>query len=96
MTIGVCEAGGVQMMTTSMSDRIRRSRFYRIRDPFLGWGSRTTGGVELISVDSRHMDLLREPYVHRLAEKLADSLGRVGSRSGDYGSERVRDLIDGT
>jgi len=76
--------------------KIPKQPFYRIRDPFLGWGSRTTGGVELISVDSRHMDLLREPYVHRLAEKLADSLGRVGSRSGDYGSERVRDLIDGT
>jgi len=60
-------------------------RFYYVSDPLLGWGTRTTGGVELQLVDSSHRSFLREPYVRRLAERLADSLGRANSTTEDNG-----------
>lgn len=51
--------------------------FYYINDPLLGWGTRTTGAVEVKVIRSRHLMLLREPYVRALAPALLESLERA-------------------
>jgi thioesterase domain-containing protein/acyl carrier protein len=40
------------------------------RDPQLGWGAYAAGGVEVHRIPGRHLDIIREPYVRVLAEKL--------------------------
>jgi len=40
------------------------------RDPQLGWGAYADGGVEVHRIPGRHLDIIREPYVRVLAEKL--------------------------
>jgi thioesterase domain-containing protein len=68
-------------------------RFYYVTDPLLGWGTRTTGGVEVRLVDARHRQLLREPDVRRLAEKLADSLDDAVSRAEEHGRKKISQLV---
>jgi thioesterase domain-containing protein/acyl carrier protein len=75
--------------------KVPKQPFYYVDDPLLGWGTRTTGGVELQLVDTGHRYLLREPHAFRLAEKLADSLGHASSRAGDYGRRGTSELVDG-
>jgi thioesterase domain-containing protein len=50
--------------------------YYYIRDPQMGWGERTLGGVEVCEIDCGHVEMLREPYVGIVAEKIA---GRMAS-----------------
>jgi thioesterase domain-containing protein len=62
----------------------KRSRqpYYRIRDPYLGWGKRALGGVDLHLVSApSHRDILREPYVAELANIILDWLAEL-PRSG--------------
>ena len=40
------------------------------QDPQLGWGAYADGGVEVHCIPGRHLDIIREPYVRVLAEKL--------------------------
>ncbi|MCS7304739.1 MAG: amino acid adenylation domain-containing protein [Thermoguttaceae bacterium] len=40
------------------------------QDPYLGWSPYAAGGVEVHRIPGRHLDLIREPYVRVLAEKL--------------------------
>ena len=47
-------------------------------DDMLGWGSLAAQGVEVHDVPSNHFNLLREPAVKVLAEKLRSCLGRDG------------------
>jgi amino acid adenylation domain-containing protein len=51
--------------------------FYYVRDPMLGWGSRTTGGVEVRETPGRHNFMLREPYVQAVAKELGLKLKEV-------------------
>jgi thioesterase domain-containing protein/acyl carrier protein len=54
--------------------------YYYVRDPLMGWGTRSTGKVELQVIEAHtkeHILLFREPYVYELAEKLADCLRRA-------------------
>jgi thioesterase domain-containing protein len=44
------------------------------RDPRLFWGRLTSEGVEVIMVPASHKDILVEPNVHVLAEKLRAAL----------------------
>jgi len=46
-------------------------------DGLLGWGGLATGGIEVQDVTGAHLDMLSEPNVRILAEKLRDCLGRV-------------------
>jgi aspartate racemase len=39
-------------------------------DELLGWGGLAAGGVELQNINSTHFDILREPAVIELAQKL--------------------------
>ncbi len=53
-----------------------------VRDPLMGWGTRTTAEIELRAINpspKRHVLLFREPYVRQLAELVRESLDRVES-----------------
>jgi thioesterase domain-containing protein len=53
----------------------RRSQ--RPRDPLLGWGPLSVGGVEIYEVAGTHLTLVFEPHARTLAEKLAQCLDRA-------------------
>jgi amino acid adenylation domain-containing protein len=55
--------------------------FYYVKDPQMGWGARTTSGVEIHEIDFDHLYLLREPHVGVLGEKLAACIERASSQS---------------
>jgi thioesterase domain-containing protein/acyl carrier protein len=46
-------------------------------DDLLGWGGLVSGGIEVQDVTGRHLDMLIEPNVRVLAEKLRTCLDRV-------------------
>jgi thioesterase domain-containing protein len=50
--------------------RVARQPFWRVRSDNLGWGGRTTEGVEVHEIPGSHESLLRDPNVCILAEKL--------------------------
>jgi amino acid adenylation domain-containing protein len=53
--------------------------FYYIEDPQMGWGKRTTTGVEIHEVDFSHAEILREPHVCIFGEQLAACVARVSA-----------------
>jgi thioesterase domain-containing protein len=58
--------------------------YYYVNDPHMGWGARTTGNVELQLIEvntGKHIQLLREPHVIQVAQKLAESLHRARMRN---------------
>jgi glutathione S-transferase len=57
--------------------RAAKQPYWRIRDPELGWGSRTTGGVVVYPIDGEHRTILREPFVASFGRQLSICLGRV-------------------
>jgi thioesterase domain-containing protein len=58
--------------------------FYFAKDPQMGWGARTSS-VEIHQIDFDHLNLLREPHVATLGEKLAARIKRETSRIGRSG-----------
>ena len=70
--------------------------YYYVRDPFMGWGGRTTGAVEVQLIESSHRFLLREPYVQELAQKLKQHLERARTGQGQHqGPLRAQKAIAG-
>lgn len=63
--------------------------YYHNRDRQMGWGARSTGGVEVVAVDSPHEEMLREPYVRTIGAKVRDALRNVDSRAGDGAAQRT-------
>jgi amino acid adenylation domain-containing protein len=62
----------------------RKQPYFYVRDPLLGWGTRTTAGVELHVIDpypDQHVLIFREPYVAQLARQLLDCLERARETS---------------
>jgi thioesterase domain-containing protein len=58
--------------------KIPKQPFYYHSDELLGWGPRTTSGVDIeIIPHGRHRLLLREPYVRELAAALSNVLERL-------------------
>jgi len=51
--------------------------FYYIDDAQMGWGARTSGGVQIHNVDFPHMQILREPHVRIFGKELADTIKRI-------------------
>ncbi len=43
---------------------------YQVKDPFFGWGKRSTNGVELYDIPGGHSSMLQEPNVQIMAEKM--------------------------
>ncbi len=56
--------------------------YYYVKDPLMGWGARTTSGVEVHEINFDHLYLLREPHVRVLGEKLAACIQRASVRNG--------------
>jgi thioesterase domain-containing protein len=54
-------------------------------DPTLGWGEWASGGVEAHVVPGSHVNLMYEPHVEVLAEKLTACLNRVQSAEAGKG-----------
>jgi hypothetical protein len=62
--------------------KIPKQPFYYRPDPLLGWGDRTTAGVDTLLVPhGKHTLLLREPYVRELATALSTALNRISNNS---------------
>jgi amino acid adenylation domain-containing protein len=62
--------------------KVPKQPFYYYGDPLLGWGSRTASGVVThIIPNGKHRFLLREPYVHYLANTLAQALRELHSKN---------------
>jgi len=65
--------------------------YFYVRDPLMGWGTRSTVEVELHVVNSHHGFFMREPYVQELAQKLSECLRRSRSEvSHHYGTKGGR------
>ncbi len=55
--------------------------FYYMKDPEMGWGARSEGGVEIHQIPFNHLELLREPHVRTLGQELAACIERVSQRT---------------
>jgi amino acid adenylation domain-containing protein len=62
--------------------KIKRQPYYYIRDPHMGWASRTNRGVEVHNIRAKHLQMLREPWVRNLGRALGDSLRRAQESNG--------------
>jgi len=51
--------------------------FYYVRDAQMGWGRRSTGGVEICTVNCEHYEFLRQPYVTLVSEKLSSRMNEI-------------------
>ena len=57
--------------------KIKRQPYYYVRDPLMGWASRTNNGVEIHNIRAKHLQMLREPWVRNLGQALGESLRRA-------------------
>jgi hypothetical protein len=57
--------------------KIPRQPFYYVRDPLMGWASRTTSTVEVEHIQAKHLLMLRKPWVRNLAHALSARLRRA-------------------
>ena len=48
--------------------------YYYVRDPQMGWGARAMGGVDVQVLPIRHAEMLHEPNVRILGERLAECI----------------------
>jgi thioesterase domain-containing protein len=58
-----------------------RQPYYYVRDPEMGWGKRSTGGVEICEVNCGHYELLRLPHVQMIGQRLSHRLREINQRS---------------
>ncbi len=63
--------------------RATKQPYWRIRDPKLGWGSRTKGGVEICSIDSEHQKIMEAPALAEIGRQLTTYLRRLERRPDD-------------
>jgi amino acid adenylation domain-containing protein len=61
----------------------KRSRqpYYYIRDAEMGWGARSVSGVEICEMNCGHIEVLREPHVRLVAQKLSARLKEINTRA---------------
>jgi thioesterase domain-containing protein/acyl carrier protein len=65
--------------------RPRQPYFYD-RDPEMGWGARSMGGVEICEIDCGHVEMLREPHVRIVSQELKNRLQSITLRDDELGS----------
>jgi len=58
-----------------------RQPYFYVKDREMGWGARSKGGVEICLINAAHEEMLREPAVRTIAEKLRDTLRHLKGRS---------------
>jgi thioesterase domain-containing protein len=54
-----------------------RQPYFYIRDPQMGWGARSMGGVTICEVKCGHVEMLREPHVRSIGQTLGNRLKRI-------------------
>jgi thioesterase domain-containing protein len=54
-----------------------RQPYFYIRDPHMGWGARTRSGVEICELKSGHTEMLREPHVRIVGERISSFLEKA-------------------
>ena len=52
----------------------RKQPLFYVNDPCMGWAARTAGKVKTYAIVARHLQMLREPYVQDVAQKLSQCL----------------------
>jgi len=57
-----------------------RQPFLYVRDPEMGWGKRSTGGVEICNVNCGHFEFLRQPHVSLVAQRLSARLDEINQQ----------------
>jgi thioesterase domain-containing protein len=62
--------------------RPRQPYYYHLRDPQMGWGARSLGGVEIVEIGCGHFEMLREPYVRVVSQELKNRLLAITPRDG--------------
>ena len=55
--------------------------FYYVRDPKMGWGARTAGGVEICELRCGHYEVLRQPYAGDIAQRLSARLAEINEQT---------------
>jgi len=66
-----------------------RQPYVRLRDPKMGWGARSLGGVEICEIKCGHFEMLREPHVGIVSQRLSDQLQAIMMRSVGLGAPSV-------
>jgi len=54
-----------------------RQPFFYVRDPQMGWGSRSMGGVETCELKCGHYEMLRDPHVRLVGQTLGNRLQAI-------------------
>jgi thioesterase domain-containing protein len=54
-----------------------RQPFFYVRDPQMGWGSRSIGNVETCELKCGHYEMLREPHVGLIGQTLGNRLQAI-------------------
>jgi amino acid adenylation domain-containing protein len=57
-----------------------RQPYYYIHDRQMGWGTRSEGGVEICEINCEHVEVLRQPHIQIIGQKLASRLQRIRDR----------------
>lgn len=58
-----------------------RQPFYYVRDAEMGWGARSASGVEICEMNCGHVEVLREPHVRLVAQRLSARLKDIKNRA---------------
>ena len=58
-----------------------RQPFFYVRDPEMGWGKRSTSGVEICDVNCGHFEFLRQPHVSLVAQRLSSKLDEINRQA---------------
>jgi thioesterase domain-containing protein len=51
--------------------------YFYIRDQKMGWGARSAGGVEICEIHCEHFEILRQPNVQLIAQRLSERLRQL-------------------
>ncbi|HET7209897.1 MAG TPA: condensation domain-containing protein [Terriglobales bacterium] len=71
-----------------------RQPYYYVRDPNMGWGERSRGGVQTCEINCGHIEILREPHIRVVGQRLAARLHELRCRlsSKEEGSLPIGEL----
>lgn len=65
-----------------------RQPYYYVRDPEMGWGERSTGGVQICEVKCGHYEMLRLPHVRVIGKNLSRRLREINARYAESTASR--------
>jgi thioesterase domain-containing protein len=68
-----------------------RQPYYYARYPEMGWAARSLGGVEICEIECGHVEMLREPHVRIVSQRLKDRLRTIMLGDGESRSAPSRE-----